>query len=57
MAQCADCDSELVLPPGADVADALAALDAAHPAGPHAKRRQAPAGWVVPLSAFGAWSQ
>jgi hypothetical protein len=57
MAECRDCGQDFLLAAGADVVAALAALDEAHPARAHkARRAAAPAGWLIPLSAFGAWS-
>jgi hypothetical protein len=57
-AECLDCGQELLLAPGADMIAALATLDEAHPPRAHRPRTSAaPGGWLVPLSAFGAWSQ
>jgi hypothetical protein len=56
-AVCADCAAELVLAPGGDVAVALSALDAAHPARKHvAPAHPAPHGWVV-VHGVGTWRQ
>jgi hypothetical protein len=54
-AHCFDCGVELLLAAGADVADALAALDAAHPAREHRRRTHgAPRGWLVPAPISGS---
>jgi hypothetical protein len=57
-AMCSDCAAEFVLAPGADVAGALLALDAAHPAREHpARAHPGPRGWVAVSPAVGTWGR